>query len=283
MKEIRLSVSSDKPLKAEDFLRREGVSRRLMTKLKRTEGGITRGGETVRTVDTVFPGDVIVLRPDDDSFLEPNPALCVPVVYESEGVAVFDKPPHMPVHPSIKHRTDTLGNCFAHLYPELTFRPVNRLDRDTSGLCITAKDARSAAMLQGKWEKTYLAAVHGITDEEGTIDAPIARERESVILRCVRSDGQRAVTHYKMICTQGDYSLVYVTPETGRTHQIRVHFAHIGHPLAGDDMYGGSLADIDRQALHCAEIRFTDPATGERVELSSPLPADIAALFGDIT
>ncbi|MBQ9898614.1 MAG: RluA family pseudouridine synthase [Ruminococcus sp.] len=280
MREIILTVPQGKTLPLAEFLRREGVSRRLLTKLKRQEGGITRAGETVRTIDLVCPGDVIVLRPDDVKLLEPNPELNVPVIFESEGVAVFDKPPHMPVHPSMKHRTDTLGNWFAHLFPDLTFRPVNRLDRDTSGLCMTAKDARSAAMLQGAWEKTYIAAVHGIIDESGTIDAPIARERESVIVRCVRADGQPAVTHYERIAVCGDYSLAEVTPETGRTHQIRVHFAHIGHPLAGDDLYGGSRTDISRQALHCAEIRFTDPTTGERVELRSALPEDMRRLFG---
>lgn len=241
--------------------------------------GITRNGELIRSIDTVFCGDEIVLRLEDTSFLEPNGALNVRIAYENENLTVFDKPGGMPVHPSIKHQGDTLGNYFAYLYPDLTFRPVNRLDRDTSGLCVAAKNAHAANWLGNCCEKVYYAAVTGITDESGTIDAPIARRQESIIMRCVRSDGQRAVTHYKRIAYSDRYSLERIRLETGRTHQIRVHFAHIGHPLAGDDMYGGSRQDIPRQALHCGEITFTEPVSGERVTVKSELPEDISALF----
>lgn len=282
MKEIRLEVDTEAPVTVQNFLvGRKGVSKRLLTKLKRQEGGITCGGKLIRSIDTVAPGDVLVLRIDDSSFLEPNSSLSVPVVYEDDSLVVFDKPSGMPVHPSIKHQGDTLGNCFAAMYPDLTFRPVNRLDRDTSGLCLVAKDAHAANLLQGSFGKVYYAAVHGITDTEGTIDAPIARERESIILRCVRSDGQSAVTHYKRIACNDKYSLEEIRLETGRTHQIRVHFAHIGHPLAGDDMYGGLRDDIGRQALHCGELTFTAPMTGESVTVRSPLPEDIAELTGN--
>ena len=256
-----------------------GVSRRLLTKLKRTEGGITRNGVTIRTIDMVNDGDEIILRFSDDSFLEPNADLDVPVAFENESVAVFNKPSGMPVHPSIKHQGDTLGNKFAALYPELTFRAVNRLDRDTSGLCVTAKNAHTAKLLQGNCEKVYYAAVSGEIDESGTIDAPIARERESIILRCVREDGQNAVTHYKRLMKNDKYSLAEIHLETGRTHQIRVHFSHIGHSLAGDDMYGGSLDDISRQALHCGEISFNDPITNERITVKADIPDDIKQLF----
>ena len=133
MKEIRLKVNTEAPVPLQNFLmKQQGVSRRLLTRLKRQKGGITRNGETVRSVDTVCSGDEIVLRLEDTSLLEANPALDVPVVYESGIVVVFDKPAGMPVHPSIKHQGDTLGNFFADRYPELTFRPVNRLDKDTS-------------------------------------------------------------------------------------------------------------------------------------------------------
>lgn len=241
--------------------------------------GITRRGELVRSIDTVFPGDEIVLRITDVTHLEPNSALNVPIVFENENLIVFDKPGAMPVHPSIKHQGDTLGNYFAHLFPDLTFRPVNRLDRDTSGLCIVAKNAHAAKLLQGSCEKVYYAAVHGVTDENGTIDAPIARQTESIILRCVRSDGQRAVTHFRRQKHNDRYSLEEIHLETGRTHQIRVHFAHIGHPLAGDDMYGGLRGDIPRQALHCGELSFTEPLTDKKITVRSPLPEDISSLF----
>lgn len=241
--------------------------------------GITRNGAAVRSIDTLHKGDVIVLRIIDTSLLEPNGSLNVPIAFETENLVVFDKPGGMPVHPSVKHQGDTLGNYFAYLYPDLTFRPVNRLDRDTSGLCIAAKNAHAAKLLQNCCQKIYYAAVHGLTDESGTIDAPIARERESIILRCVRSDGQKAITHYTRLRYNDQYSLEEIRLETGRTHQIRVHFSHIGHPLAGDDMYGGLRNDIARQALHCGELTFDEPLSGKKITVRSQLPEDIGALF----
>ena len=280
MKQIELTAEVERPVTLENFLvGKKGVSKRLLTKLKRQDGGITRDGVTIRSIDTVSAGDRIILSMEDDSFLEPNGSLDVPIAFENDSLVVFNKPSGMPVHPSIRHQGDTLGNYFAYRYPELTFRSVNRLDRDTSGLCIVAKDALAAKLLQGHCKKVYYAAVHGTIPESGTIDAPIARERESIILRCVREDGQRAVTHYKRLDTNGKYSLAEIDLETGRTHQIRVHFAHIGAPLAGDDLYGGLRDDISRQALHCGKMSFNDPLTGEPVTVFSELPEDIKSLF----
>lgn len=279
MKEIRFTASSEAPVTLQKFLtEKHGVSRRLLTRLKRTDGGITRNGETIRTIDTVYPGDIIILRPGDEKTLDANPSLNVPIAFENDSLVIFDKPGGMPVHPSIKHQGDTLGNFFASLYPSLTFRPINRLDRDTSGLCAVAKDSYCAAKLQGHIEKTYYAAVHGHIPECGTIDAPVARQRESIILRCVRDDGKRAVTHFERINTNEKYSLARIKLETGRTHQIRVHFAHIGNPLAGDDLYGGMRDDIPRQALHCGELIFPDPVLGKLITINSPIPDDIKKL-----
>ena len=252
---------------------------RLLKKLKRIEGGITRDGKLIRSIDMVENGDEIVIHFDDDSFLEPNPDLEVPVAYESDSLIVFNKPSGMPVHPSIKHQGDTLGNKFAAMFPDLTFRAVNRLDRDTSGLCIVAKNAHAANLLHGRCKKVYYAAVTGEIPESGTINAPIARERESIIIRCVREDGQYAVTHYKRIGMGSKYSLAEIDLETGRTHQIRVHFAYIGHPLAGDDLYGGSRDNIARQALHCGQLTFAEPLTGEEVTVRAELPEDINLLI----
>lgn len=225
-------------------------------------------------------GDEIILDcGGENSDIQPNPRLRADIVYENGSMVIFNKPAGMPVHPSAKHRDDTLGNLFAYLYPELVFRPVNRLDKDTSGLCIAAKDPHAANLLGGSCRKTYYAAVHGLTEQSGTIDAPIARQKESVILRCVRGDGRAAVTHYEKIAQTGKYSLLKIRLETGRTHQIRVHFSFMGHPLAGDDLYGGSRADIGRQALHCGEIVLTDPESGEMLTVTAPLPEDIEGLF----
>lgn len=183
------------------------------------------------------------------------------------------------MHPSVRHRNDTLGNLFAYLYPDLTFRPVNRLDKDTSGLCIVAKNPYVANLIQGNCKKVYFAAVHGIIKGNGVINAPIAREKESIIVRCVRDDGQYAVTYYKNIKSNEKYTLLEINLETGRTHQIRVHFAYIGNPLAGDDLYGGKRDDISRQALHCGKISFCLPETDENITVSSELPYDINSLF----
>ena len=251
----------------------------MLTKLKRQEGGITCNGLPVRTIDTVKNGDVIIIKTSDTSLLEPNFSLDVPVAFENENLIIFNKSGNMPVHPSIKHQGDTLGNFFASLFPELTFRPVNRLDRDTSGLCVVAKSAYSANLLQNNCSKVYYAVVHGITDECGTINAPIAREKESIILRCVRENGKNAVTHYKRIAHNEKYSLLEIKLETGRTHQIRVHFSHIGHALAGDDLYGGKRDDIQRHALHCGEISFKEPLTSEIITVKSDFPEDMKNLL----
>ena len=278
MKEIVFSAITDKPLTLENFLTKKGVSKRLLKKLKHQENGITRNGILIRSVDTVNNGDTIVLRISDDKFLEPNGNLDIPTAYEDDNVIVFNKPAGIPVHPSLKHHNDTLGNYFAYLFPELTYRPVHRLDNYTSGLCMVAKDSHSANVLQGNFRKVYYAVVHGITDEYGTIDAPLARREDSIILRCVREDGQKAVTHYKRLKYNNKYSLLEINLETGRTHQIRVHFSHIGHPLAGDELYGGMCSDIQRQALHCGRIEFNQPVTGELITVNSDFPQDIKNL-----
>lgn len=276
-----------------DFLRHIGVSRRLMAKLKRVSDGITLNGSHVRTIDIIHEGDVVAIKNTDESLLEPNAVLTVPIVYEDEGVIVFDKPVGMPVHPSHKHQGDTLGNCFAAMFPDLTFRPINRLDKDTSGLCAAAKSAYAANLLTGNISKVYAAVTEGLpipkslenslikwyeTENSYRIEAPIGRTADSVITREVREDGQSAVTNYTIEKENGRFALLRISLETGRTHQIRVHFSSLGHPLAGDDLYGGSLEFCKRQALHCCEMRFVSPFGGE-IFLKSSLPNDLKQLI----
>lgn len=285
--------ASEEGLSCGELLKRLGVSRRLTVKLKRLDGGITRNGERIRTVDTVHAGDMISLLCVDESFLEPGIGLSVPVVYEDERVVVFNKPDGMPVHPSIKHQGDTLGNCFAAMYPGLTFRPVNRLDRDTSGLCAVAKSEYAASILSGGISKVYFAVTEGkpVPHDTGNIlikwykaenscriEAPIGRAGESIIRREVRSDGQYAATEYTILRSDGRHSLVRVLPETGRTHQIRVHFSSVGHPLAGDDLYGGSLACCRTQALHCGEMSFRN-GSGKMVHLSCEMRKNMVSII----
>lgn len=274
MAEKIFTAEIQNPMTLQKFLtEKKGVSKRLLTKLKRIPMGITRNGSLIRSIDTVYNGDIIILKLNDEKFLEPNPKMKVPVAFENDDLIIFEKPAGMPVHPSIKHQGDTLGNFFASIYPNLTFRPINRLDCNTSGLCAVAKNSYGASHYQEKIKKTYYAVAEGITEESGTINAPIAREKESIILRCVREDGQNAVTHYKRLLFNEKYSLLEINLETGRTHQIRVHMAYIGHSLAGDDMYGGKTDIIKRQALHCGIMEFEDKI------IKSQLSSDILNIF----
>ena len=264
-----------------DIFRRRGLSRRLTARAKRIEGGITINGNPARTADKVSAGDTVTVLEEDYTSLSPSPELKVPVLYEDADVIVFDKPAGMPVHPSVGHRGDTLGNYFAALYPGTTFRPVSRLDRFTSGCVLIAKNRFAAAALSGSCRKLYTAVCCGHPGKDkGVIDAPIARQEGSVILRCVSPEGREALTEYEVISSNDRYTLLSVVPVTGRTHQIRVHFSFISCPLAGDVMYGGSDEDISRQALHCSRLEFVSPSDGVGHTVTSPLPEDIAALAG---
>ena len=278
MREISYTVPAEfDGVQAQVFLKSRGISRRVLTALKRS-GGLTRGGGTLRTVDAVHAGEVITLRLDGgETSVAANPELSADIVYEDEDVVVFNKPPFMPIHPSQRHHDDTLANLFAARYPGLPFRPINRLDRNTSGLCVCAKNQFAAAALSGSISKVYYAITDG-TPPGDTVDAPIGRLGDSVIERCVTPDGKPAVTHFRKIAGERRV-LLRITLETGRTHQIRVHMAHIGFPLCGDDMYGGDCTAISRQALHCGEVEFTLPVSGERITISAPLPEDMAAIL----
>ena len=269
------------PINLKQFLQHEnGVSAKLITRLKRQNMGITCEGKLIRTIDDVLPGSTVVLDIVDENNIPPNAELCVPVVYEDESVVVFDKPQGMPVHPSINHYTDTLGNFFSYRYPGVTFRPINRLDRNTSGLCVAAKNQHAAFKLQRSVSKVYFAVVCGVPEKKsGVIDAPIRRKEESLITRCVAPDGQRAVTRYDVLSSCDKYSYIKVNLETGRTHQIRVHFSYIGTPLAGDDLYGGSCEDAAGQALHCGEISFSDLQSGRLIHIKAEPGENFRKIF----
>lgn len=261
------------------LIKAKKLSRRLLIQLKRTENGILLNEKHIRTVDTVRTGDTLAILLEDSKTLDANPTLHVPIVYEDEDVIVFDKPVGMPVHPSHRHQGDTLGNAFAAHCPGISFRPINRLDRDTSGLCAVAKNAHAAARLQKSLNKTYFAVACGEMSGSGTICAPIARAGDSIILRKVSPEGQDAVTDYTVLAVKNGYTLLRIQLHTGRTHQIRVHFSHIGFPLAGDELYGGSRRNIDAQALYCGELSFLHPVSGERLEFASPIRADMKRLI----
>lgn len=272
-------TSADDGKKVGDILREHGFSRKLITRLKRTQQGITVGGKTVRTIDRVSAGDEIIICENDLGATLPNSELNVGILFEDEHLIVFDKPPLMPCHESIKHRGDTLSNFFAAHCPGAVFRCVNRLDRDTSGCVVVAKSAFCANALQRSCEKVYFGITEKMSLAGGRVCAPIARERDSIIKRCVRDDGQYAATVFCVIQRNGDYALCRFLLETGRTHQIRCHMAHIGCALVGDDMYGSQNTSISRQALHCGEVTFTHPVTKQRLTITAPLPDDMKNLM----
>lgn len=273
MPDLIFTMNRNTPCRAEAFLRQDcGLSHRQLTRLKHIPGGITREGELVRSIDTVYPGDVLVLHTEDaENEIEPNPALHVPAVFEDDDVIFFDKPAGMPVHPSLSHHGDTLGNACAAQYPGMTFRAVYRLDSNTSGLVAVAKHAPAASLLPGRIEKRYYALLGGDPPEEGTVDAPLGRLIDSLIVRHVTPDGKHAVTHFRIL-SRGRYALAELRLETGRTHQIRVHMAYIGHPLYGDDVYGKAVKGTQGQCLHARKIGFIHPTTGEYLEFEREAP-----------
>jgi 23S rRNA pseudouridine1911/1915/1917 synthase len=273
-----IAEESDEGLTALDFLKRKGFSRRIITSVKQT-GGLTRNGCLLRTIDRIRSGDSVRVVMLDEGGAAPNADIAAKIVYEDEDVVVFDKPPFLPVHPSQNHYSDTLANLFAALYPNAPFRPINRLDKNTSGLCVCAKNRLAAAKLSGSLEKVYFAAVDRIVTEPFEVNLPIGRADGSIIKRCVSEDGKPAVTHCEPLDVSCGRTLLRITLLTGRTHQIRVHLSHIGMPLCGDDMYGGDCSKIARQALHCGEVSFLQPISGERITVVAELPEDMKKLF----
>lgn len=264
----------------QSFLRQGcGLSWRMVVKLKNVAGGIRIGDTTYRTIDTVRAGDTVCLTlPEDTVRVEPM-AMPLCVVYEDRRVLVINKPPYLAVHPSAGKTDPTLANAVAAYYEAagqpLSFRPLARLDRNTSGLLLAAKDAPATFALRDKIHKTYYALALGELQGSGTIDAPIRIKEGCTITREVGEGGKPSVTHWEALGSDGTITLLRLRLETGRTHQIRVHLSSIGHPLAGDTMYGTDEQTLPRHALHCGTLAFEHPDTGETVTLHCPLPDDM--------
>ena len=258
------------------------ISSRLITKLVRTEKGITKDGKLIRTIDSVHFGDTIEIKlPNDNNEIEPVSGE-LDIKFEDKHILIVNKPPNMPVHPTKNHQRDTLANIVRYYAlskgEDYTFRAINRIDRDTSGLVLIAKDRFTASGLKGVY-KEYTAVCQGNIVEDGTVDKNIRLRPDSKMVREVNSEGARAVTHYFVLSRNKEYSLVRCILETGRTHQIRCHMSYLGHPLAGDDLYGGNRDKISRQALHCSYIRFIHPVTKQTIEIKSQMPDDMKSLI----
>ena len=265
-----------------------GLSTRMITRLKREKDGILMDGKILRSIDPVTAGaEIIINLPSEvSSFIEPVDG-SLDIRFEDEHILVVNKPPFMPVHPVKQHQTNTLANivtCYAQKKGgEYVFRAHNRLDRNTSGLVLIAKDKYSVFKLHNAVRKVYYALVHGRLEGSGTVREPIGLHEDSKIVRHVVESGSPAITPYSSLFSCDDFSLLSLVLETGRTHQIRCHMSFLGHPLLGDDLYGGSLELIDRQALHCGEMSFAHPVSGEMLTVTAPIPEDMKRLIDIIT
>lgn len=281
-----LISEADSGKRLADFLRSKGYSRRILTCLKHTENGICVNGTRTYGCHILQKNDLltVILTEETPSENIVPVRLPFPVVYEDEDLMIVNKPADMPIHPSVNNYENTLANAaawyFANRGEPFVYRCINRLDRDTTGLLILAKNILSGALLskmsaERLIHRQYLAIAQGCVPPKGIIDAPIARKAGSAIERCVDfAAGERAVTHYRRCCFDGGYSLVLLQLETGRTHQIRVHMKHIGHPLPGDYLYNPDFTHIKRQALHSCRLAFTHPISGKPMEFTAPVPQD---------
>lgn len=262
------------------------LSVRLLRSLKRVDGGIQVNGKHARTVDIIHTGDTVTLRINEDESSSIPIDYPLTVIYEDEDVLVIDKPAMLPMHESHNHQGDTLANAVSGYLNKkgksLSFRAVGRLDKGTSGLVICALNSHAAARLSGNFEKTYYAIATGCYEGEGTIDKPIYRPDPMKTYRTADDRGDRAVTHYRVLESGQNYSLMEINLETGRTHQIRVHFAFLGTPLYGDRMYGREHPLIERQALHCGKVSFNHPVTGKEIKLEAPLPKDMIRVLDSL-
>lgn len=263
------------------FLRRQGISLSLIRALKYQDRGICVNGERARTNQVLQGGDKVQLNlPEERGFSALPQAGAVEIVYESAHAMVLAKPAGQVMHPSPSHHEGTLANYYCGLMQARgtggIFRPVGRLDGGTSGLVLCAMHAAVAPFLAKSMQKTYLALASGVPQRRcGAITAPLGPAPGSAILQQAGPDGRPSRTVYKVLTQGQDAFLAAVRPRTGRTHQIRAHFAHMGHPLLGDVLYGDDAAALPRHGLHCAWLDFTQPG-GERVRLALPMPQDMA-------
>ncbi len=272
-------------------LRQAGLSGSRLKAAKRIEGGILRNGEAALANERVSEGDLLEV-----SLMEEKESGVVPVegevnvLYEDTALLVIDKPPLLAVHPGPGHRTDSLANLVEGLYvkrgEKRLFRPVNRLDRHTSGLMAVAKDAHCHGALvrqmqDKRFQRLYLAVLEGkMEPETGEIDLPIGRKAGSAIARCVREDGEKAVSRYAVLMQGENACLAAFRLETGRTHQIRVHAAALGHPLVGDFLYGTERPP--RCLLHACALSCISPDTGREVRVFAPPPEDMRAAMEEM-
>lgn len=280
----------DARLTIKEFLqKKQGFSRRLLTAMKKEGGEFLINEKKSYITETLRENDTLtVIFPDEASGSIEATEMNLAIIYEDEDHLVLNKPAGQACLPGMNDRRHSLANGIQGYYDALghpaTVHIVTRLDRDTSGLVLVAKNRYAHALLSEAQKKsqihrTYEAIVTGeITPSAGTISAPIARKQTSIIEREVNwEDGKEATTHYQTVSKLSGASLLRIQLETGRTHQIRVHFSSLGHPLLGDDLYGGSTDEIQRQALHCTAIEWEHPFEHRRMQFHCMLSSDMSA------
>lgn len=268
------------------------LSDRLITKLKKANK-IYLNSLPTYTKKSLTVGDTVSVLIDFEEDNSNIVASNIPlnIIYEDDYLLVLNKPANIAIHPSILHFYNSLSNGVKFYFDKLglkkKIRIVNRLDRNTSGIVIFAKneyiqECLIKQMKTNEFKKEYLAIAKGILESKsGTLNFPIARKEGSIIERTVTSDGDSAITHYDVVKEFNNLSLVHIVLGTGRTHQIRVHFSHIGHPILGDTLYGSPSELINRQALHSYKLTFIHPVTKKVVSLEAPLPNDIKNIINN--
>ena len=284
---MELKLTAARSGRLSSFLKGElKMSTGLMNKLKWGDA-IRVNGTPQRTNFEVCPGDVITVRLDEETPEYPPEDGPLTVLYEDDHLLVVDKPAGMLIHPSRSRNTGTLANFVYGYYRKTSqksaFHPMTRLDRDTFGIVLLAKNAHVHSLLQTlDVKKTYHALVFGGPEEDsGTIDAPIARRPLPSLLREIREDGKPSVTEYAVLARRGEYSKLALRPVTGRTHQLRLHCAHMGFPILGDPQYGtaeslafsGALG-LNSQLLCAKRLEFVHPITGVSLCLESGMDAE---------
>ncbi len=269
------------------FLREKGISLAHIKRMKFIEDGILVENKKQNTDYILSENQTVKILlniKEEKETTVISEDIKLEILYEDEHLIVINKPYGMPIHPSLNHPKGTLANAFVGYFEKKgekrIARIINRLDKNTSGLVLIAKDAYSAQWFKHRVEKSYYAIVKGeIGNNMGVIEEPIARMGDSIITRCVDKNGQWAKTEYQVIEKNKEYSYLKIKLHTGRTHQIRVHFSYINHPLIGDDMYGEKSNIINRHALHCKELIFTKVNSEEIIKVVSELPNDMKNLL----
>ena len=254
--------------------------------LKKAENLITVNGKWEFVNKILQENDILetVFLDDENSENIPSVEMPLDIVYEDEDVLVLNKPPKLPIHPTKGYEYHSLANGVVHYYEKqgipFVFRSINRIDKDTTGLVIVAKNMLSGsilgeAMRNREIRRTYLAVTEGELPEKGTIDLPIGRREGSAVERCIDENGAKAVTHYERLHYANGHSLAQIRLETGRTHQIRLHMRAIGHPLPADVLYNENFAVIGRHALHSWKLEFPHPITKEILCFEQEMPEDM--------